>query len=134
MNMNTDTSSYTPPAHFKQSLGQHFTYSHHERILSYSAVNHTATICKDIFNFPTHQSSSSLFLLDHLRWQHHLKAYSWAENMTQAFQLHIPANKAKKVLLSISICLHEYTLLLFCNVHHMLLYVTKLKQWKNYTG
>jgi len=48
--------------------------------------------------------------------------------MTQAFQLHIPANKAKKVLLNISICLHEYTLLLFYNAHHLLLYVTRLKQ------
>lgn len=35
--------------------------------------------------------------------------------MTQAFQLHIPANKAKKVLPNISMFLHEYTLLLFYN-------------------
>jgi len=35
--------------------------------------------------------------------------------MTQAFQLHIPANKAKKVLLNISIFLYQYTLLLFYN-------------------
>jgi len=48
--------------------------------------------------------------------------------MTQAFQLHIPANKANKAFLNISICLHEYALLLLYNAHHLLLYVTKLKQ------
>jgi len=53
--------------------------------------------------------------------------------MTQAFQLHIPANKANKAFLNISICLHEYALLLLYNAHHLLLYVTKLKQWTNYT-
>jgi len=71
MNMNTGTSFYTPPAHFKQSLGQHCTYTLHERVF----INHRK-ICKDIFNFPTHESSSSLPLLNRLKWQRRLEAYS----------------------------------------------------------
>jgi len=54
MNMNTSTSSYSPPAHLKQSLGQQCTYTPHERVLSTTATYVRTYSTFQLMNLPLH--------------------------------------------------------------------------------